>query len=147
MVAHAQFRLGRRVSMHIIDELRENALADIDLLRKNDARGDMFTESRDVDFAFKTSDRKRAETLYDSIKEMNFGNPSIRIDDNGLSWIVNVIHMPITQSVLSCVSGFMVCLGKLFQVEFDGWGSVIQTEPVCTVDEGLSPNLMTPEED
>jgi hypothetical protein len=132
--------------MHLIDELRENALADIDLLRKNDARGDVFTKSRDVDFAFKTNDRKRAETLCGFIKEMNFGNPSIRMNDNGQCWIVNIVHMPITQSVLSSVSGFMVCLGKLFQVEFDGWGSVIQTERLCTVDERQSPTSNTPEE-
>jgi hypothetical protein len=34
--------------------------------------------------------------------------------------------MPITQPLLCSVSRFMVSLGKLYQIEYDGWGSIIQ---------------------
>jgi hypothetical protein len=112
--------------MSIADSLRENALADNDLLSKNDSRGDVFAKPRDVDFAFKTNDKERAESLGEYIKGMNFGNPSITVGDDGVYWIINVIHMPITQPLLCSVSGFMVCLGKLYQIEYDGWGSIIQ---------------------
>jgi hypothetical protein len=116
--------------MSIVDSLRENALADNELLRKNDARGDVFDKPRDVDFAFKTNDKERAESLCEFVKGMNFGSPSVTLGDDGVYWIVNVIQMPITQHLLCSVSGFMVCLGRLFQVEYDGWGSIIQSRAV-----------------
>jgi|GEM_PF-3875287 len=37
------------------------------------------------------------------------------------------IRMPITQPVICSVSALMVCLARLFSVEYDGWGSVVQT--------------------
>jgi len=116
--------------MSITEFLRENALADNDLLSKNDARGDVFSKPRDVDFAFKTKDGERAKSLTGYIKDMNFGNSSVRVGDDGVYWIINIIHMPINQHLLCAVSGFMVCLSRLFQVEYDGWGSVIQSHPV-----------------
>jgi len=114
--------------MNVFDLLHENALADNDLLRKKDEMGDVFTNARDVDFAFKTSERERANDLCEYIKGKNFGNPHIRGDDGDLLWIIVIIHMPINQPLLCCVSGFMVCLSRLFQVEYDGWGSVNQPE-------------------
>lgn len=111
--------------MDIFELLRENALADNDLLTRNDARGDLFAKPRDVDFAFKTTDSSRAKDLFEFIKGLNFGAPQLKTD-GGLHWLTVVIHMPITQPVLCSVSGFMVCLSRLFGVEYDGWGSVIQ---------------------
>lgn len=52
--------------MNLLDRLRENVLADNDLLRKNDHKGDVFETPRDVDFAFKTEDPKKAEDLASS---------------------------------------------------------------------------------
>jgi hypothetical protein len=120
---------ARRVGfMHIIESLRENAIADVDLLRKNDSMGDVFAKPRDVDFAFKTNDGKQAEILCAFIKEMNYGSARVEIVDKGLFRVINVIHMPINQHIVCSVSGFMHCIGELFHVEFDGWGSVIQNE-------------------
>lgn len=113
--------------MDIFELLRENAIADNDLLRKNDARGDVFAKPRDVDFAFKTRDAIRAKDLCEFIEGLNFGVPQLR-SDNGVHWLTVVIQMPITQPLLCSVSGFMVCLGRMFGVEYDGWGSVIQNE-------------------
>ena len=41
--------------------LHHTAHADTDVLRKNDELGDIFTVAREVDFAFQTSDRQRAD--------------------------------------------------------------------------------------
>jgi hypothetical protein len=112
--------------MSIVDLLHNNALADNDLLAKNNAMGDMFSQPRDVDFTFKTTSKDGAEGLCEFIKGKNFGNARINKGDDGLYWIIVVIHMPITQNLLCSVSGFMACLGGLFKVEYDGWGSVIQ---------------------
>jgi len=111
--------------MSIIKSMRENALADNDLLHKNDGQGDIFTTPRDVDFAFKTKEKDCAEALCDYIKTMNYGNPTISTDKDGVYWITVIIHMPITQHLLCSVSGFMFLLGHLFKAEYDGWGSVI----------------------
>ncbi|MFZ1085519.1 MAG: ribonuclease E inhibitor RraB [Terracidiphilus sp.] len=112
--------------MSIFDSWRENALADNDLLHRNDEKGDVFTTPRDVDFAFRTREGVRASDLCDYIKGMNFGNPSVSKGDDGVYWVVNIIHMPITQQLLCSVSAHMVSLGKIYGVEYDGWGSIIQ---------------------
>jgi hypothetical protein len=112
--------------MSIFDLLHENALADNDLLHKNDAMGDMFDKPRDVDFAFKTQDKEKADDLREYIAGKNFGAPQVRGGDVGNYWVIVIIHMPINQHLLCCVSGFMVCLSRLFQVEYDGWGYFIQ---------------------
>jgi hypothetical protein len=112
--------------MTLFDELHRNALADNDVLFKNDAEGDIFTKSRDVDFAFKAVEKENAEDLCAFINGKNFGKASVTQADGGLYWVIVVIHMPITQNVVCSVSGFMVCLGRLFRVEYDGWGSVMQ---------------------
>ena len=115
--------------MSIFDLLHENAAADNELLRSNDENGDVFSTPRDVDFAFKTSDESRAKDLCEFINGKNFGKARVQEpSEDGIWWVISVIHMPITQNVLCSVSGFMVCLSRLFQVEFDGWGSLIQVE-------------------
>jgi hypothetical protein len=114
--------------MTVFDLLHENALADNALLRTNDANGDVFDIPRDVDFAFKTSDKIRAQDLCEYINGKNFGIARVDLKkDIDQVWVFVIIHMPINQHIVGCVSGFMVCLSRLFQVEFDGWGSVIQT--------------------
>ena len=113
---------------HIFDVLRENAIADNDLLITNDSKGDVFIKARDVDFAFKTADKEKAEGLSEFINGKNYGRSRVEHkDDDDLFWVFVVVHMPITQNVLCSISGFMVCLGRLFKVEYDGWGSVIQS--------------------
>ena len=114
--------------MTIFDLLHENATADLDLLRSNDAHGDDFAKSRTVDFAFKTHDKERADDLCEYINGKNFGKAHVR-EDQDLFWVISKIEMPITQNLVFCVSGFMVCLSRLFQVEYDGWGSIIQPPP------------------
>ena len=114
--------------MSVLDLLHENAHLDNDLLRKNDTHGDIFTSPRDVDFAFKTSERERAQDLCEFINSKNFAKAHVNAPQASEEpyWVIAIIHMPITQNLLCSVSGFMVCLSRLFQVEYDGWGSVIR---------------------
>jgi hypothetical protein len=112
--------------MNLFEQLHDNAVLDNDLLLKNDATGDLFEKPRDVDFTFKTGDGRKAKELSEFINGKNFGISTVHSGDDGLLWVIVAIHMPITQHLLCSVSGFMVCLGGLFQVEYDGWGSVIQ---------------------
>jgi hypothetical protein len=111
----------------MFDLLHENALADHALLRTNDREGDIFDTPRDVDFAFKTNEISRAEDFCEFVNGKNFGRAHIRATEGEeLIWISVDIHMPINQNLIGSVSGFMVCLSRLFQIEYDGWGSVIQ---------------------
>jgi Regulator of ribonuclease activity B len=113
--------------MSMFDLLHENLLADNDLLFKNDARGDMFAKPRFVDFAFKTTDRTKADDLCEYVNGKNCGLARVDEGNDQVFWIIVQVDMPITQNVLCCVSAFMLCLSRLFTIEYDGWGSVIQS--------------------
>jgi hypothetical protein len=112
--------------MSIFDLLHENAHADNDVLIAGDAKDDVFAKPRDVDFVFKTTDKEKAQDLSEYINGKNFGNSRVDGGDDGVFRVLVVIHTPITQHVVCCLSGFMVCLSRLFQVDYDGWGSVVQ---------------------
>ncbi len=77
----------------------------------------------DVDFAVNTIEKERADDLAGFMNGKNYGRA--RVDgDAELYWVIVIVSMPITQHVLCTVSGFMVCLSRLFGAEHDGWGSV-----------------------
>ena len=107
----------------IFDLLHENAHLDNDLLFKKDKLGDDFSVIRDVDFAFKTVEKERADDLAEFVNGKNFGRATVS-GDAELYWVIVILSMPITQHVLCSISGFMVCLSRLLGVEYDGWGSV-----------------------
>jgi len=112
--------------MTMFELLTQTALADTDLLRKNDAMGDTFTKAREVDFAFETKDKQRADDFAEFVNGKSYGNATVRkIRDDNFQVLV-LVTMPITQHLIGCVSGFMLCLSRLFQIEYLGWGSVVQ---------------------
>ncbi len=112
--------------MPIFGQLQENARADTEQLIRNDTKGDLFAKPRDVDFAFKTTDGEKAKDLNEFVNGQNFGRSHVASGDGGIFWVFVVIHTPITQNVICSLSGFMVCLARLFEVEYDGWGSVLK---------------------
>ena len=88
--------------------------------------GFTFTITREVDFAFETKDRQRADDFAESVNGKSYGNASVRkIRDDNFQVLV-LITMPIRRHLIGCVSGFMLCLSRLFQIEYLGWGSVVQ---------------------
>ena len=106
--------------------LYQNAVADTDLLRKNDQLGDTFAVPRQVDFAFKTGDRERADDFAEFVNGKSYGTAAVRKITDGDFQVLVLITMPITQQLIGCVSGFMLCLSRLFQIDYLGWGSVVQ---------------------
>lgn len=112
--------------MTMLESLRDTALADTDLLRKNDELGDIFTIARQVDFAFKTADRQRADDFAEFVNGKSYGTAAVSKITDGHFRILVLITMPITQHLIGCVSGFMLCLSRLFQIDYLGWGSVVQ---------------------
>lgn len=110
----------------IVQLLLDTAKADTELLRANDARGDVFSVPRRVDFLLRASTEGKSKLVADFIRDNQYGEVIASSDENGHRISV-LITMPITQNVLCAVSGLMACVSKIFDVEYDGWGSVIQS--------------------
>lgn len=112
----------------MFDLLHENAAADLDLLHSKDQAGDIFSKSREVDFAFNSANAENATDLAEYVNGKNFGDARVQTLEDGTFRVIVLIHMPITQNLVFSVSAFMLCLSRLFIVDYDGWGSVIQPE-------------------
>jgi hypothetical protein len=111
--------------LSIIESLLDTARLDTELLAKNDQLGDNFTVPRLVEFAFCTDEKQVADTLYSFVMDNQYGTAHVEQDENDYRIIIT-IHTPVTQHVLCSLSGFMVCLAKLFKVQYDGWGCILQ---------------------
>ena len=112
--------------MTMLELLHQNAVSDTELLRKNDELGDIFTLAREVDFAFETVDRQRADDFAELVNGKSYGKAAVTKLTDGRFRVLVLITMPITQHLVGCVSEFMLCLSRLFQIEYLGWGSVVQ---------------------
>jgi hypothetical protein len=112
--------------MTMFERLTETAKADADLLRLNDQRGDIFDKPREVDVAFETSDKERATDFVEFVNGKSYGATQLTELEAGRFRLVVLITMPVNQNVINSVSGFMLCLSRLFQIDDQGWGSVIQ---------------------
>jgi len=111
--------------MHLVEQMLDNARSDTDLLLKNDARGDDFAVPRDVDFLLVAPDEAKANLVCNFINDNRYGAATVQEHEDGFGILV-VVHMAPQQNVLCSVSGLMVCIGKLFEIEYDGWGCVLQ---------------------
>ncbi|EDM25263.1 hypothetical protein LNTAR_24828 [Lentisphaera araneosa HTCC2155] len=113
--------------MSIVELLLDTAKSDTDLLISNDEKGDNFDIPRMVDFTLVTNDKQKAETARDFIYDNRYGETTIQEVDQ--QYRVNIhILMPINQNILCSVSGLVACIGKIFGLEYDGWGSELQNK-------------------
>jgi hypothetical protein len=129
--------------MSLVETLLETARADTDLLVKNDRLGDDFAVPRDVDFILRTPDREKAETVASFVDDNRYGTPHVEAADGGYRVRV-VVRMPTTQPVLCSVSALMACLASLFDLEYDGWGCVIQGARKSPPSPGAAPKAGRP---
>jgi hypothetical protein len=111
--------------MTLFDLLTQTAKADTDLLRHKGQAGDIFSAPREVDFAFESAERENAEDLAEFVNGKQYGVAKVTELDDGRFRILVFITMPITQHLICSVSGFMLCLSRVFLVDYQGWGSVI----------------------
>jgi hypothetical protein len=114
--------------MSLVDSLLTNAYEDTQLLIKNDALGDVFSKSREVEFLLRASDEKKAELVCSFVNDNQYGKAEVQSNEADFGILVTV-NMPATQSLICSVSALMCCLAALFSVEYDGWGTTIQREP------------------
>lgn len=111
--------------MSVIDKLMETVEADIDVLRALDRQGDTFSVTRDVDFSFRSDKEDKLRALAGFLEDYQYATVQVEANE-GEYRITATIAMPIEQQVLLTVSGFMACLGELYTVEYDGWGTIAQ---------------------
>ncbi|GAA5073449.1 hypothetical protein GCM10025759_14650 [Lysobacter panacisoli] len=105
------------------------AVADSDLLHKLDAQGDQFGIARNVEFLLRAPSAEKATTVASFINDYQYGVATAQGLDDSPSILV-VVHMPIEQHAIQSVSGFMACVCELFELDYDGWGCLVQTQGV-----------------
>jgi hypothetical protein len=73
----------------VIKNLMANAVADVDLLTRNDARGDDFTKPRVVDFCIVSADAERAALIRDFVNEHPYGEAAVEASATNIvcSWV------------------------------------------------------------
>ncbi|WP_447071733.1 ribonuclease E inhibitor RraB [Shewanella indica] len=109
--------------MSIVEKLMDSAIADKDVLRRLDQEGDRFEVFRDVDFIIVAENPEKATIIRDFVNDHYYSEATI---GDALREVRVVVHMPVTQSVILSVSGFMNCVAELFGARIDGWGCVAQ---------------------
>ena len=114
--------------MRVVEELMSTAVLDNDLLIKNQRMGDTSEKPRDIEFLL-YAETERAKLVANFISDYRYGKPTVTEaegkDDRNWAILV-IIHAPMTEHIVHTLSGFMVCLSQLYDLEYDGWGCVIQ---------------------
>jgi len=115
--------------MSIAELLLETAESDHQLLQTNLDLGDDPEQPRDLEFILYSNTEDLAALVCDFITGNGYGRPSfLRMDsDDGVPFwrILVAVHAPATQEIVCTLSGFMACLSKIYDLEYDGWGCVI----------------------
>jgi hypothetical protein len=119
--------------MSLVDSLLNTADSDRDLLRKNQAIGDISSIPRDLDFVLYAKDQEKAELVCSFVHDNSYGRASYQsVPENpegSRHRIMVQVFMPTAEHAVCAVSGLMVCLAKLYDLEYDGWGCSIKTKP------------------
>ncbi|WP_161556533.1 ribonuclease E inhibitor RraB [Burkholderia pyrrocinia] len=104
----------------------DTAVADVELLRSLDANGDDFSIPRDVEFLMPGPSAEKASIVAGFINDYQYGLATA--DQLGeIHRVLVVVHMPIQQHNISCVSGFMACVSLLYGLEYDGWDALLRS--------------------
>jgi regulator of RNase E activity RraB len=111
--------------MALIDQLLDSSQADRELLHKNLSLGDQPDIVREIDFQLILADTAKAELLRDFINDNHYGEASVEEGGERIRVVVRIVMAP-QGHTLCAVSGLMVCLCRLFDAEYDGWGCVLK---------------------
>ncbi|NWK57759.1 ribonuclease E inhibitor RraB [Verrucomicrobiaceae bacterium N1E253] len=113
--------------MKIVEQLLINSEEDTKLLIQNDSHGDKFSVPRTVDFTINASDEEKAELVASFIEDNHYGKTTVtKVDE--VFRISVFVEMPIEQNIICSVSGLMLCVSELFNVDYDGWGCIMQNK-------------------
>ncbi|MFN0022208.1 MAG: ribonuclease E inhibitor RraB [Pirellulaceae bacterium] len=115
--------------MSVVQLLMDTAVEDSQLLVKNQEIGDRAEIPRDIEFVLYAKDEEKARLVASFVADYRYGRPSVeRVEHRGVdSWqLLITIHSPTTENVVMALSAFMVCLSKLYDLDYDGWSCTIQ---------------------
>jgi Regulator of ribonuclease activity B len=115
--------------MSFVQLLMDTAVADSQLLVKNQEVGDRADIPRDIDFFLYAKDEEKAKLASSFVTDYRYGRPSVvHVEERGeYSWrLLITIHAPTTENVMMTLSAFMVCLSQLYDLDYDGWESDIK---------------------
>ena len=114
--------------MSVVERLMEASEADIDVLRSLDEQGDDFKKFREVDFLIEAPELKQAENICGFINDFNYGRAVYDGENEGSHRVIVYIEMPVTQNLVSSVSGFFICVASIFGGNLNGWGCCAQNQ-------------------
>jgi hypothetical protein len=131
--------------MSLVESLLDNADSDRDLLRKNEAIGDIASIPRDLDFVLYAKNQKKAELVCSFVHDNSYGRSFYQaVPENparSQHRIIVQVFMPTTEHAVCAVSGLMVCLAKLYDLEYDGWGCSIKDKRPNKAPEPTTPSV------
>jgi hypothetical protein len=101
----------------------DTAVEDSQLLVKNQEMGDRSEIPRDIGFVLYAKDKEKAELVASFVTDYRYGRPSVegQVEERGeYSWrLLITIHSPTTENVVMTLSAFMVCLSKVYDLDYD----------------------------
>lgn len=100
-------------------------MQDWELLRALDELHDNVAIPRDVEYVLIARTRDRAEQVADFLRRQCEARAIVREFDSEFTILVT-IHMPVRRQIALSVSGFMVCVCRMYGLEYDGWSCVPQ---------------------
>ena len=71
-------------------------------------------------------ERDNAEDFAEFVNGKQYGVAKVSELEDGRYRILVLITMPVAQHLIYSVSGFMPCLSRVFLIDYQGWGSVVQ---------------------
>jgi len=76
--------------------------------------------------SFESAERDNAEDFAEFVNGKQYGVAKVSELEDGRYRILVLIIMPVAQHLIYSVSGFMLCLSRVFLIDYQGWGSVVQ---------------------
>jgi hypothetical protein len=115
--------------MSFLKILMDTAVEDSKVLVTNQEVGDRPEIPRDIEFRFYAKTEERAQLVASFVTDFRYGRPTVEASEyeGGVRWLLIVtIHAPTAVNVVMTLSGFMVCLSQLYDLDYDGWESSIE---------------------
>lgn len=91
------------------------------------AGADSWSKTHSLRFERASMSAKSPGSLIDKpFRSQQYGLAKVTELEGGRFRIIVLITMPITQHLICSVSGFLLCLSRVFLIDYQWWGSVVQ---------------------
>jgi hypothetical protein len=111
--------------MTLVTSLADGAAMDIKLLNAIKSYGDDWSKARNLEFMMETKSKNSAEKAASFIQKNQFGETKI-LDVEDYYILMVCVQMPLHVNAVLAVSGFMKCIGDMFNLTDSGWAADVQ---------------------